>query len=156
MTLSRSNGQSILLRIGRCKVQEGLPLALFLLTLQKIYSIILMVVFSDYRSENLGVLTVERKTGLRALAILISLFIFLSPACSCYFTLVETNLSSADISYESPDQDGLSMNQQGEFRGFVASAPSVPFFPVANLFKWLFNFSYERLLTDQRPLVLRC
>jgi len=115
-----------------------------------------MVVFSDYGSENLGVLTVKRKKGLRALTVLISLFIFFFPVYSWYLTLAEINLTSADISYESPDQDGLSLSPQGEFRGFAVSAPSVSFFPVDNFFKWLFNFSYERLLTDQRPLVLRC
>ena len=98
----------------------------------------------------------KRTKGLRSLILLISLFIFLSPAYCCYFTLVETNLLSADISYESPDQDGLSMNPQSEFRGFAANVPSISFFHADNLFKWLFDFSYQTLSPDQRPFVLRC
>jgi len=112
--------------------------------------------FSDNPNKNLGVLTVRRRKGLHALTVLISVFIFLIPAYSCYFTLVETNLFSADMSYESPDQDGLSINPESEFRGFTAIAPSAFFFPVSNLFKWLFDFSYHTLSTDQRPFVLRC
>lgn len=115
-----------------------------------------MVVFFRITEANLGDLIVKRKKGLRSLTVLISLFIFLFPAYSCYFTLAETNLFSADVSYESPDQDGLSMNPQSEFKGFAASAPSVSFFPVDNLFKWLLAFSYQTLSTDQKPLVLRC
>ncbi len=130
-----------------------------LLTLPKNYSIMKLrrwLFFANSRSKNLGVLTVKRKKGLRILTVLILLFIFLFPAYSCYFTLVETNLFSADISYESPDQDGLSTNPESEFRGFVANAPSVFFFPGDNLFKWLLDFPCQTLSTAQRPLVLRC
>ena len=98
----------------------------------------------------------KRKKGLRSLTVLISLFIFLFPAYSCYFTLLETNLFSADMSYESPDQDGLSMTSQSEFKGFAAIIPSVSFFPADNLFKWLQDFSYQTLSTGQRSFVLLC
>jgi len=108
------------------------------------------------RNKNFGVLTVKRKKVLRTLTVLISLFIFLFAAYSCYFTLAEANLSSADMSYESPDQDGLSMNLQSEFRAFAAIVPSISFFPGNNSFKWLFDFSSQTFSTDQRPFVLRC
>lgn len=98
----------------------------------------------------------ERKEGLRSLTVLILLFILLSPAYLSYFDLSQANLFSPDISYESPDQDGLSMGAQSEFKGFAANVPSVCFFPQNDIFKWLFDFFYETLSIDQEPFVLRC
>ncbi len=98
----------------------------------------------------------KRTKGLRSLILLISLFIFLSPGYFCYLNLAETNLFSADMSYESPDQDGLSFNPQSEFRGLIATVPSVSLFHADNLFKWLLDFSSQTLSADQRPFVLRC
>ena len=115
-----------------------------------------MVVFPEWPKQRFGVLIVKRKKGLHGLIVLISLLIFFLPAYSCYFTFLETNLSSAEMSYESPDQDGFSINPQSESRGFLANNPSVSFFPVNNLIKWWFDFSYQTISTDQRPFVLRC
>jgi len=110
----------------------------------------------DIRNKNPGVLRVKSKKGLRILAVVISLFIFLVSAYSCYFSLVDTNLSSADSSYESPDQDGLSMDPQNEFKEFAPNILSVFFFPVNHLAKWLLDISCHTLSTVQRPVSLRC
>ena len=98
----------------------------------------------------------KKAKGFRIVPIVISLLIFFSPAYFCYLDLSQTNLFSPDISYESPDQDGLSMNPEGESKGFVANVPSVSLFPVNNLFKWLLDFSCQTLSIDQKPFVLRC
>ncbi len=98
----------------------------------------------------------KRKEGLRILTVLISLFIFLFPAYSCCFSLIETNLSPADVSYENPDQDGSSMNPQSEFRGFAGNVLSISLLHGENLFKLLFDFSYQTFLTDRTPSILRC
>ncbi len=89
-----------------------------------------------------------------SLILLVALFIF--PAYSCYFSLMERNLSSADLSYESPDQDGLSVNPQSEFRGFAVSFALVSLLNGENFFKLLTDFSQRALPVDQKPSILRC
>ncbi len=98
----------------------------------------------------------KRVKGLSALVIMVSIFILIFPVYTCYSSLVETNLFSSDLSYEAPDQDGLSANSQSEFRGFAPNVPPVFFFPVNNLVKWLLDFSYYTISATQRPVVLRC
>ena len=98
----------------------------------------------------------KRAKGFRIVPIVISLLIFFSPAYFCYLDLSQANLFSSDISYESPDQDGLSMGAQSEFKGFVANVPSVSFFPMGDLSKWLLDFSCQMLSIDQKCFVLRC
>ncbi len=110
--------------------------------------------FSNRASKNPGVLSVKTEKGLCALILLVALFIF--PAYSCYFSLVETNLSSTDLTYESPDQDGLSVNPQSEFRGFAANVPLVSLLNGENFFKLPIDFSRRALPADQKPSILRC
>ncbi len=132
----------------------GMKSSLFIDITEDLFNNLFVLFFSDIGRKNAGVLPVKIGKGLCAVILLVALIIF--PAYSCYFSLVEANLSPTNLSYESTDQDGLSVNPQSEFRGFGPNVPSVSLLHGENLFKLLLDFSYQTPPTDRQPSILRC
>jgi hypothetical protein len=90
------------------------------------------------------------------LAIVISSFIFLSPAYFRYSNLVDINLFTNDLSFEVPDQDNFLTNQQKDPESSIPNALSVLFLSQINLFEVFIGLSCQAFLPQQKPFILRC
>jgi len=90
------------------------------------------------------------------LAIVISSFIFLSPAYFCYRNLADINLSANDLSFEVPDQDNFLTDQQKEPESSIPNVLSALFLSQINPFRVFIDSSCQAFLPQQKPFVLRC
>lgn len=98
----------------------------------------------------------KRRVTQTFVVIAISLFI---PIISTYFdccNLAEADFLSCDLSYENPDQDSLSIDQQNESKVFLSSAFSILFDPGIILFQQLSHFPFTLCSLDQETFILRC
>ncbi len=90
------------------------------------------------------------------LVIAISAFILVFPAYLRSSNLAGVRLFSTDLSFESPDQDDISSDQQNLSKAFVSSVLTIKLLPGTNLFYQFFHFCFPSSFLDQKTLILRC
>jgi hypothetical protein len=98
----------------------------------------------------------ERRPVRISLVIMICLFLSLSSVYLHCCNLAGANLFSADLSFESPDEEDLLAGQQNESKVFVSSVFPTVFVLGANLLEELFPFSFLTPSPDQKTLILLC
>ena len=98
----------------------------------------------------------KRRIAQTFCVIAISIFIPIISTYLSYYNLAEADFLSQDISYENPDQENLSIDQQGESKLLISSTVPIIFPPATDLLEQLLYFPSATCCLNQKTAVLRC
>lgn len=90
------------------------------------------------------------------LVIVTSFFVLGFPAYFRYCNLAATDVRSADLSFENPDQDNLPINQPSELKISGTNGWAGVLLLKGSVFEQLPLISFERSSLVQKILTLRC
>ena len=92
-----------------------------------------------------------------SLAIVVSCFILVSPAYLCFSSLLEINVSSADMGFENPDQDYQFADQKYEADTLLlALAFPIKFLLGLSPFEQSHHSYFPEPSLNQKACILRC